>query len=148
MDRSEKTIFTTLCMVNDSKGNLLVQNRRGPSWPGIAFPGGHVEPGESFTESVVREVLEETGLTIQNPALCGIKQFPLEDQTRYLVLLYKTSHYKGKLRSSEEGEVFWLPRSRFSEYRLAEDFEQTLEIMVSDTLNELYYDQDGRRFIY
>jgi 8-oxo-dGTP diphosphatase len=42
------------------------------NWPGVAFPGGHVEKGESFTDTVIREVQEETGLTISSPRLCGI----------------------------------------------------------------------------
>ena len=64
MASSEKAIFTNLCMIYDDAGNLLVQDRKDPQWPGITFPGGHVEPGESFVESVIREVYEETGLTI------------------------------------------------------------------------------------
>ena len=43
-----------------------------------------------FTDSVIREVREETGLTIEHPILCGVKQFPTEDGERYVVLLYKT----------------------------------------------------------
>lgn len=39
---------------------------------GTTFPGGHVERDETFTESVIREVSEETGLVIENPKLCGI----------------------------------------------------------------------------
>ena len=76
MAREEKAIFTNLCMISDGKGNVLVEDRKDPSWPGICFPGGHVEPGEAFTDSVVREVFEETGLTIHDPRLCGVKQFP------------------------------------------------------------------------
>jgi len=74
MERSEKAIFTNMCMIYKDE-YILVQNRRDPNWPGITFPGGHVEQGESFVESVKREVFEETGLIIENPILCGIKQF-------------------------------------------------------------------------
>ena len=63
MSRSEPAVFTNMCMISDGNGNILVQDRRNPDWPGITFPGGHVEPGEAFTASVIREVLEETGLT-------------------------------------------------------------------------------------
>lgn len=54
MAREESAIFTTLCMLSDGSGNILVEDRKDPDWPGVCFPGGHVEPGESFTEAAVR----------------------------------------------------------------------------------------------
>ena len=58
--------LTNMVMVKDeSTGKLLVQERV-KSWKGISFPGGHVEPGESFVDSAIREVKEETGLDIRN----------------------------------------------------------------------------------
>ena len=107
---TEHCELTNLCMLTDDEGRILVQDRTDPSWPGICFPGGHVEPGESFVESVIREVREETGLTILDPILCGIKQFPLQGGGRYVVLLFRASRFTGTLTSSAEGEVFWLPR--------------------------------------
>lgn len=41
---------------------------------GWSFPGGHLEPKESLTDAVRREVLEETGLTIRNFKLFGYKK--------------------------------------------------------------------------
>ena len=61
----EKAIFTNMCMISDNAGSILVQDRKKADYPGITFPGGHVEPGESFVESVIREVREETGLDIE-----------------------------------------------------------------------------------
>lgn len=69
MDRSEKVIITNMCMIYNG-GRVLVENRTNPGWPGITFPGGHVEKGESFTDAVIREVYEETGLKISFPRLC------------------------------------------------------------------------------
>ena len=135
----EKAIFTNLCMVYDDAGNLLVQDRKDPQWPGITFPGGHVEPGESFVEAVIREVFEETGLTIENPILCGSKQFQTRDDARYVVLFYKTDRFSGQLKSSEEGEVFWIPRDTFHNYTLAPDMVDMLRIFESDDLSEFYY---------
>lgn len=139
MSRSEQAIFTNLCMVCDGAGNILVQDRKKPDWPGLCFPGGHVEPGESFVESVIREVREETGLTIENPILCGTKQFQTEDGERYVVLLYRTSRYSGELRSSDEGEVFWIPRDSLSQHQLSIDMEDMVKVFESDTLSEFYY---------
>jgi len=139
MSRSEQAIFTNLCMVYDRAGNILVQDRLDPSWPGICFPGGHVEPGESFVESVIREVWEETGLTIENPILCGTKQFQTRHGERYVVFFYKTGSFSGSLRSSDEGKVFWVPRDKLTEYPLVEDFMDMVKVFESDDLSEFYY---------
>ena len=139
MSKPEMAIFTNLCMIYDDAGNILVQNRCDPSWPGICFPGGHVEPGESFVDSVIREVWEETGLTIENPILCGTKQFPTGDGARYVVLFYKTNRFHGELKSSDEGEVFWIPRDKLSQYQLVDDFESMVKVFEREELSEFYY---------
>lgn len=141
MERSEQAIFTNLCLICDGKGNILVEDRRDPDWPGICFPGGHVEPGESFVEAVIREVREETGLTIAKPKLCGTKQFQTKKGERYVVLFYKTSCFSGDLHSSDEGEVFWISREELKNRTLCDDFEAMLEVMDSEELNEFYYCQ-------
>ena len=139
MSRSEQAIFTNLCMVYDHAGNILVQDRKDPSWPGLCFPGGHVEPGESFVESVIREVWEETGLTIENPKLCGTKQFQTRKGERYVVFFYKTDRFSGNLKSSDEGEVFWIPRTDLHKYTLCDDFPDMVRVFEEDGLSEFYY---------
>lgn len=130
-------------MITDGKGKILVQDRQNKEWPGITFPGGHVEKGESFVQSVKREVLEETGLTVTNLQLCGIKQFQTTRNARYVVLLYQTSDYTGTLRSSSEGEVFWIPRKDLTTYELASDFKEMVEVMESKSLSEFFYEGDS-----
>ena len=142
MSRSEQAIFTNICMVYDDCGNILVQHRRAQDWPGICFPGGHVEPGESFVESVIREVREETGLTIEKPILCGTKQFQTEKGERYVVFFYKADRFSGELRSSNEGEVFWIPRKELNRYTLCTDFEDMVKVFEDEGLSEFYYYQE------
>ena len=103
MNRRETVEFVNMCMIRNGN-KVLVQNRVNPDWPGITFPGGHVERGESFVDAVIREVREETGLSISKPQLCGIKDWYDEDY-RYVVLFYKTEHFTGELQSSAEGKV-------------------------------------------
>ncbi len=50
MSRSEKAIFTCMCMVENPDGSILVQDRAGEDWPGVTFPGGHVEMVEEHKE--------------------------------------------------------------------------------------------------
>ena len=142
MGRGESAVFTNMCMVQDGS-RVLVINRNDPGWPGLAFPGGHVEKGEAFADSVIREVYEETGLTIEQPRLCGIKQFRTEENSRYIVLLYKTEKFTGELASSDEGEVFWLTLEQLDQYPLTPHFEQVVEVMLRDDLSEFFYDQSG-----
>ena len=52
MRKTEPTVFMNMCMIC-SGGKVLVQERKKQDWPGIAFPGGHVEPGESLVRSVI-----------------------------------------------------------------------------------------------
>ena len=58
MAREEKCILTNMCMIYD-KNRILVQDRKDPDWPGVTFPGGHIEPGESFVGSTIREIKED-----------------------------------------------------------------------------------------
>ena len=139
MARTEQAIFTVLCMVSDSNGNILVEDRIDPSWPGICFPGGHVEPGEPFTEAAIRETMEETGLVMEDPRLCGIKQFQTGAGARYVVFFYKATRYNGTLCSSNEGEVFWISREDLSKRHLVPDFMEMLKVFDCPDLNEFFY---------
>lgn len=120
--------------------NILVQDRMNPDWPGITFPGGHIETGESFVDSVIREVKEETGLGISNVTLCGVKQWTQRDgEYRYIVFFYKTNTFSGEIKSSDEGRVFWIKKDQLKNYTLANDFDKMFEVFDNDNLSENYY---------
>ena len=140
MSRQIPVTLTNMCMVRNGE-YVLVQDRTDPHWPGVTFPGGHIESGESFTASVIREVYEETGLTIENPRLCGVKEWENSDGSRYIVLLYKADRFSGKVRSSPEGKVCWAALSTLPSLRLSLDFEKLLEVFLRDDLSEFYFEQ-------
>lgn len=142
MERTETTELTVLCLIQKD-GKILLQNRVKTDWQGYAFPGGHIEVGESIVDAVVREVREETGLTIYNPVLCGVKQFPLKDgkyeNGRYLVFLFRADKFTGEVTSSDEGEMRWIAKDELHNYNLVQDFDDMLKVMATDDYTEFQY---------
>lgn len=145
MHTPEKIELTVLCLVHKGDSYLL-QDRVKNDWRGLALPGGHVEPGESFVDSVVREMREETGLTVHNPRLCGIKQFPI-DGGRYIVMLYETEDFSGELTSSAEGEMLWVERDEIPKMSTVEHLAELIDVMLSPDLSEFQYVLDGGEWI-
>ena len=150
MSRTENAELTVLCLIHDEERYLL-QDRVSEDWKGYTLPGGHVEPGESIVEAVIREMKEETGLTIRNPKLCGIKQFPLKDgdysKGRYLVFLYETSAFEGEIVSSDEGAMHWVEKKDLPNVNLVEDFHDLIDVMMNDELSEFQYTVEGNDWI-
>lgn len=142
MSRKSEIELTNMCLICDGN-KVLVQEKAGTN--GLVFPGGHVEEGESLLESVVREMKEETGLTIENPKICGFKDWIQEDGTRYIVLLYKTHKFTGELKSSDEGRVFWIDRADIDRVNLIWNMKELLEIFDTDLYSELFFKiKDGK----
>ena len=137
MSRTENVELTTLCLVS-RPGQVLLQNRVKKDWQGYALPGGHVEPGESIVDSVIREMKEETGLTICDPKLCGIKQFPIENG-RYIVFLFKTGRFEGELVASSEGAMEWVDWDRIGDVVAVAHLQELLDVMERDELTEFQY---------
>ena len=137
MSRAENVELTVLCLIEDGN-KILLQNRAKKDWQGYALPGGHVEPGESFVDAVIREMKEETGLTILDPRLVGVKQFPLENG-RYVVLLFKATRWAGELRSSEEGQMEWISYDELATVKTVDDFADLLKVMNTPELTEFQY---------
>ena len=84
-------------MVEDLENGKVVLQYRSPEkthWAGYAFPGGHIEEGESLVESVIREIYEETGLTIVDPKLVAVKDWPLDDGAAILSFATKQQNHR------------------------------------------------------
>ena len=141
MKRTENVELTVLCLIRQGS-QILLQNRIKADWAGYTLPGGHVEPGESIVDAVIREMREETGLTITTPKLCGVKQFPIEGG-RYLVFLFIADQFEGTLRSSEEGKMEWVERNRIAQYATVSDLEEMLQVMEREDMTEFQYLVNG-----
>ena len=59
-------------IIAQENGKILVGKRCGSYAPYWSIPGGHLELGETFEQAAIREVLEETGLTIIKPRVIAV----------------------------------------------------------------------------
>lgn len=142
MSRTENVELTVLCLIHKNNKYLL-QDRVKKDWKGFTLPGGHVEPGESIVDAVIREMKEETGLTILNPKLCGLKQFPIingeKAEGRYLVFLFTADEFVGEVVSSEEGAMHWVDKDELSSVNIVNDLTELLQVILDENLSEFQY---------
>lgn len=141
--------MTNMCMVYDqAAGKVLVQDRI-KSWKGISFPGGHIEDGESITDSTIREIKEETGLTVSDLEFCGIVHW-FNDETgdKYFVYNFRTSVFSGQLLDqTEEGKLYWVDPNELLSLPLAEGFGERLPMFLEKKHTECFgiWNQSGKR---
>lgn len=145
MNRQTLVELTNMCIVINSK-QVLVEEKIINGIPGLIFPGGHVEAGESIHDSVIREVKEETGLTVSNLKQCGIKDWIQSDGSRYIVLLYKTSTYSGNLKASSEGNVYWIDIDELPHHNPIWNAEEILRITYNEEFSELFFDNTQNKW--
>ena len=74
--------------------NKKVNDIQECKWNGL---GGKFEPGETPEECVIREVLEESGLLIRNPKLCGLLMFPKFKGNDWYVFVFTATEFTGEL---------------------------------------------------
>lgn len=135
-----KLDLTNMVMIQDkTTGRVLIQERI-RSWKGLSFPGGHVNDNESFVDSAVREIKEETGLDVKNLKHCGvIHWFNSKNFDRYIVFLYKTTDYSGELITEmEEGKNYWISIDDLKKQESPNDFLKYLPLFLEEGYNEAF----------
>jgi 8-oxo-dGTP diphosphatase len=105
----------TLCYIKHSDKTLILHRVKKENdmhegkWNGL---GGKLEMGETPEECVIREVAEESGLTIRNPQLKGVLTFPQFDGIDdWMAFLFTATQFEGELIDSPEGNLAWIDDS-------------------------------------
>lgn len=146
MGRITRAEIVNMIMIENKRtGKVLVLDRRG-SWPGLTFPGGHVERGEAFVDAAIREAKEETGLDVSKLRCCGVVHWANKKTGDcYIEFLYKTSCFKGELiGETAEGSICWMtPEELKNSDRLSSNFELYFPMFFDNKYSEMYFDWDG-----
>ncbi len=115
--------LTTLCYIEKEDSYLMLHRVKKErdinkdKWIGI---GGHFETGESPDDCLLRETLEETGLTLTSFHFRGIVTFLCDDITDYHMCLYTADGFTGTLKDCPEGTLEWVPKDKITELNLWE----------------------------
>lgn len=116
--------LATLCYVK-THGQTLMLHRvkkqndmHAGKWNGL---GGKLEPGETPEACVIREVREESGLTITDPVLRGLLTFPaFANNEDWYAFVFVARHFSGQLIDSPEGRLEWIDDERLLDLNLWE----------------------------
>ncbi|MBE5877991.1 MAG: 8-oxo-dGTP diphosphatase [Lachnospiraceae bacterium] len=106
--------MTTLCYIEKDDCYLMLhrikkkQDANAGKWIGV---GGHLEAGESPEECLVREVKEETGLTLTGYRFRGLITFVSDVCEQEMMCLYTADTFEGELTECNEGELKWIPKA-------------------------------------
>jgi 8-oxo-dGTP diphosphatase len=106
-------LAVSAAIVRDGK-ILVVRRARAPAHGLYTLPGGVVEVGETLVEAVAREVLEETGMTIEPVALAGFREAVARDaqdrvERHFVILCFAARWQAGEpVLNDELDEARWL----------------------------------------
>ena len=129
------TKLTTLCYPEREGKYLLLHRTKKENdenrdkWIGV---GGKFEPGESPEDCLLREVREETGLTLTHWRFRGIVTFISDVWPSEYMFLYTAANWTGTLRDCDEGELAWIDKQELYELTLWEGDRIFLKLLDED----------------
>lgn len=143
--------LTTLCYIEkDDKYLMLhrvkkVNDENHDKWIGV---GGKFEEGESPEECLLREVKEETGLTLTEYRFRGIVTFISDQWENEYMHLFTATKYEGEMTECDEGELVWVPKSEIENLKLWEGDKIFLKLLDEDHgLFSLKLQYEGEKLI-
>lgn len=125
--------LTNMCLIINDKNEILFQDRLKNDWPGLNLPGGHVEVNESIKDSVIREIKEETNLTLIDLEFVNYFEWiNTKISNREIVFLFTSNNFKGEIINSLEGKLYWLKIEDLKDKTLSLDLDKILKLFGFD----------------
>jgi 8-oxo-dGTP diphosphatase len=115
-------------VVTDGRGRLLMIKRGHEPGAGLwSIPGGRIEPGETDTEALVREMFEETGLVVEVGRLIGRVQRPGPNGTVIDIRDYAATVTGGTLRPGDDAaDARWVEAADLASLEITEGLIEAL----------------------
>lgn len=114
---------TTLCYIEKEDAYLMlhrvkkVNDANHDKWIGV---GGKFEAGESPEDCLLREVKEETGLTLTDYRYRGLVTFVSDEWGTEYMHLFTATGFWGEMKNCDEGELVWVPKSEIENLNIWE----------------------------
>lgn len=136
MKSEKRSPMTTLCYIEKENSYLMLHRVKKQvdvnkdKWIGV---GGHFEGDESPEECLLREVKEETGLTLLSWKFRGIITFVCDGWNTEYMCLYTADNFQGEIAECEEGELVWVPKKDLGKLNLWEGDKIFLRLLEERT---------------
>ena len=144
-------ILATLCYAKQNGKTLMIHRNKRPNdihagkWNGL---GGKFEAGESPEDCVIREVREESGLTIRSPRLHGLLTFTNFKGNDWYVFVYTADEFQGELtRDVSEGSLEWIPDGEILRLPLWDSDLVFLPWLNQEGFFSAKFNYDGEKFV-
>jgi len=129
----------TMCIIRDGNQILLINRPKEQGFPGYIAPGGKVDFPESIVDGAIREVKEETGLTVKGIHYKGLIEFcEINSGLRYMVFHYLVTSFEGELlEHPPEGELLWADIDHLNELPMQDWFRERLSLFFEPGVFEI-----------
>ena len=142
--------LATLCYVRKDNHTLMIHRVKKENdhhegkWNGL---GGKFEQGETPEECAIREIKEESGLTVKNLVLKGFITFPLFDFVDdWYVFVFVIDKFEGELIDSPEGNLKWIPNDQLTGINLWDGDKIFLEWLDQDKFFSAKFIYENKEF--
>lgn len=146
------TIYGTICHIIRDGKTLLIRKQKGFGAGKLNAPGGKLKGGEKPEECVIREVFEETGLSLGNLKKHGILHFYFgeKDDPDWIVYVFSSTSFSGELKHSAEGPLEWVGVDRLPYDEMWDDDRHWVPLLLEDRnfSGEFHFDESGEKLLH
>ena len=146
------TVYGTICYIMKEDKALLMRKEEGFGSGKLNAPGGKMREDETPEACVIREVLEETGLTLKSLKRHGVLNFYFgeKDEPDWVVYVFSSTSFGGEPKRSAEGPLEWVKLDNLPYDEMWEDDRHWVPLLLEgkNFSGDFYFDKAGERLLH